>query len=138
MLNGEKGQDKQLFADVITSYYYIKSDIVEEIMGKNTIYKVANIKYMNDEDLKDFFGFQKFQIDNWITKEKVLLKEVLYNTPVSYVKNRQLVLYMYKESLENYKELFPIKKTLKVALKYFYSTSYNSKYIKCFKLFWSI
>jgi hypothetical protein len=98
-LNGNEGSQKQLFAFVFKSF---DKSFLDSIIANKELIKLNGVKYLDEDSIVSFFGFRKFNIQNWTSQKRQNLKKSLLNTPECYVyhiKSNQM-------TLENLNSLF--------------------------------
>lgn len=109
-LQGLKGEKKKLLAFVIDNY---EVKFIEECIEKKDMVRLKGVDYLDIERIDSLFGFRKYNITKWHSKEKQNLLRCLENTPVCYVYH----IAAHLSSLESFYTLFgkskeydPIKK----------------------------
>lgn len=80
-LAGKEGEEKQLFANLLISY---DEEFINFIKSKKQV-ELIPVEYLDLRTAEELFGFRKFQLDQWNSKQRKLLIDCLCCTPLCYI-----------------------------------------------------
>lgn len=95
-LAGEYDDKKQLFAFSFKNY---PAQFLAAIIHNQNLSLLKGVEYMTTSDVQYFFGWRKFNVENWHSKEKMRLKKLWLSTPKCFVVHEKAHL-MTLESIE--------------------------------------